>query len=207
MNPKHWAWWILPMFGILAGWIFRTSEEFRLPHPRDAKVETRLLVLPDGRAMRFLRGPSMSIFLSQTEVPGSWTEEFQSEPLSHTEAKSFADHLSTMTGKSLRLPTAAEWRTAARAGVPSAEFPWGFGADLPTKKIHFDLSDAPNTFGPKFGYGFCDLAGGVWEWTEEGILLGSAWSEANPETLRIEYQWNPPEGYRGKDAGVRLVWE
>jgi len=87
MNPKHWAWWILPMFGILAGWIFRTSEEFRLPHPRDAKVETRLLVLPDGRAMHFLRGPSMSIFLSQTEVPGSWTEEFQSEPLSHTEAK------------------------------------------------------------------------------------------------------------------------
>ncbi len=206
MNPRHSAWWLLPIFGILAGLVFRPSEDLVLPHPEDVKVDSRMLVLPDGRALRFLRGPSMSVFLSETEVPRHWLQDLQHQPPSHSDALAYAELLSEITGTSLRLPTAEEWRTAARAGVTNAEFPWGFGPSRPDD-ILFGLDRIPEKPGPAFGYGFRDLAGGVWEWTQEGILLGSAWSEQNPGTLRIDHEWLPPETYRGKDVGLRLVWE
>ena len=207
MNPKHPAWLLLPILGIIAGVLFRPSEGIDLPHPEDMPIETRMLVMPDGLALRFLKGPDMEVFLSETEIPASWFQPGQSAPPSHADANYFAHTLSERTGKTLRLPTAAEWRAAARAGVPSAQYPWGFGP-LPTSAlIHFDRTDRPEKPGSALGYGFRDMAGGVWEWTEEGVLLGSAWSEVNPETLRIEHQWNPPEGYRGKDVGIRLAWE
>ena len=207
MNPKHPAWFLLPILGIVAGVVFRPSEDIHLPLPEEMPVEPRLLVMPDGRALRFLKGPAMDVFLSETEVPASWIREIQSDPLTHSEAKDFIQTLSKLTKKPLRLPTVMEWRAAARAGVPSAQYPWGFGPLPPSKTIHFDRNDRPENPGSALGYGFRDMAGGVWEWTEEGILLGSAWSEVNPETLRIDYEWNPPEGYRGSDVGIRLVWE
>jgi hypothetical protein len=207
MNPKHPAWWVLPIFGIMVGLRFRPSEGIVVTTPDDQPVERRLLVLPDGRAMRFLRGPGMSVFLSETEVPTAWLSDVQSVPFSHAEAMAYAEALSTLTGNSLRLPTVEEWRDAARAGVASAEFAWGFGPAPDGSRIRFQLPEPPDTPGSAFGYGFRDLAGGMWEWTLEGTLLGSAWSESNPETLRIDHAWSPPPGYRGADAGIRLAWE
>ena len=90
--------------------------------------------------------------------------------------------------------------------MANAQFNWGFGPNLP-KGIAFDLRRPPSRPGPALGYGFRDLAGGHWEWTEEGVLLGGAWSERDPETLRIESQWEPPGGYADLDTAVRLVWE
>jgi hypothetical protein len=207
MNPKHPAWWFLPILGILLGVLFRPSEELRFDAPTPAKVERRTLRMPDGTRLRFLRGPDMDIFLSETEVPSRILQLFQKEPLAFSEAGNFARWLSTETGETLRLPTAAEWRTAARAGVPNAEFAWGFGPPRPPDGVAFGLERPPRQPGKPFGYGFRDLTGGVWEWTAEGLLLGSAWSEVNPETLYLDFEWKPPAEYRGADTGVRVVWE
>lgn len=207
MNPRHPGWWLLPIFGIAAGVLFRASEDPALPSPASAEVESRVLFMPDGRALRFLRGPGMTTFLSLTEIPESLLQDFQPHPLSHEEAQSFCRWLSDRSGTPLRLPSAAEWRSAARAGVDNAEFAWGFGPADPPASIHFALGAPPQKPGPALGVGFRDLAGGLWEWTAEGILLGSAWSESNPETLRIDFEWQPPVGYRGRDAGLRLAWD
>lgn len=207
MNPRHPGWWVLPLFGITAGLLFRPSEAYRIPSPERASVESRTLCLPDGSALRFLRGPDMEVYLSQTEVPPAITGELFQGPLSFSKAGEFCAWLSDLTGQRLRLPTAAEWRQAARAGVDNAEFAWGFAPASPPPGIHFGRETPPSSPGPAFGYGFRDLAGGTWEWTAEGQLLGSAWSERNPETLRIEHAWSPPPGYRDRDTGVRLAWE
>jgi formylglycine-generating enzyme required for sulfatase activity len=139
----------------------------------------------------------MRIWISETEFPRVG--------LSFADAQAVCAELSRQTGQTLRLPTLLEWRQAARAGIQNLPYPWGYDRDLP-EHLRFGLPEPPSTPGPAFGYGFRDLAGGVWEWTAEGVLVGSAWSESNPETLKIDHAWVPPEGYGDLDTGIRLVW-
>lgn len=200
---------LFPIFGILLAWVFRPSEipvDSRHPPPA-SRIHKRTLHLPDGQGLRFIEVPGSGFALSEIEVPASLLALYSGETASHAGALSFASWLSQSTGQHLRLPRAEEWRLAARAGIPNAEFPWGFGPPLPPGGLHFALVKPPKKPGPAFGFGFRDLAGGRWEWTAEGLLLGSAWSEQNPQTLYIHHQWAPPDHYTGADTGIRLLWE
>ena len=65
-----------------------------------------------------------------------------------------------------RLPTEAEWEKACRGGLESQKYPWG-NDDADETKAHFDSVTGPKrvcTY-EKNGYGLCDMAGNVWEWT------------------------------------------
>lgn len=204
---------LFPMLGGLLAWVFRPSEPtWSLDTPALTRPpEYRTLNLPDGRALRFIRvrgtDDIAEFFLGETEVPADIWGLFSDQEPGHALAVDFCDWFSKVTKRKFRLPRAEEWRLAARAGVPNAEFPWGFGPPIPPKNLHFNLQAPPDTPGPALGYGFRDLAGGRWEWTAEGLALGSAWSERDPRTLYINHAWRPPVGYAGKDIGLRLVWE
>lgn len=211
-TPPGWALLAFPMLGSLLAWMFRPSERdlhTREPH-HPPHIPRRILALPDGQALRFLGIPDpaggTAFHLMETEIPASVWRGFRPDPPTRRDAEAFARHLSERTGRSLRLPTAAEWRLAARGGVPNANFPWGFGPHPPAGVL-FGLEAPPRKTGPPLGYGFRDLAGGRWEWTQEGVLLGGAWSERDPDTLRIDHAWRPPPGYADRDTGFRLVWE
>ncbi|MEX2607683.1 MAG: SUMF1/EgtB/PvdO family nonheme iron enzyme [Kiritimatiellia bacterium] len=204
---------LFPMLGGLIAWVFRPSEPaWSLDTPEYVRApERKILNLPDGSALRFIRVRGTDdipdFFLSETEVPAALWSAFSDQQPSHALALEFCEWLSRQTTQHLRLPRAEEWRLAARAGVPNAEFPWGFGPPIPPKGLRFNLPAPPSKPGPAFGYGFRDLAGGRWEWTQERLALGSAWSERDPNTLYIDHQWHPPPDYAGKDIGLRLVWE
>ena len=67
-----------------------------------------------------------------------------------------------------RLPTEAEWERACRGDLESARYPWG-DDEADATKAHYDSVKGPKAVCsyPKNGFGLCDMAGNVWEWTAD----------------------------------------
>jgi formylglycine-generating enzyme required for sulfatase activity len=97
--------------------------------------------------------------------------------LAHEDAAAYADW------RGGALPTEAEWEFAARGGLEGAEFTWGDerrpggrimantwdGPDFPWRTTGDDGWERTSPVGafPANGYGLHDMAGNVWEWTDD----------------------------------------
>jgi formylglycine-generating enzyme required for sulfatase activity len=131
----------------------------------------------------------------------------------------------------VRLPTAKEWRHAARGGQDkSAVYPWpgesiritdGKKRDKGKIRLNalvknqFELNEYSGGFitTPSYsywpnGYGLYNMAGNVAEWTNiPGQALGGAWSQ-NPYFARINSQgFNGDQPAARRDIGFRYVIE
>ena len=162
------------------------------------------------------------------------TEDHPVVCVSWHQAKAYTEWLSRITGQTYRLPTEAEWEFAARAGS-AGKYWWGehmaagkanclgdqcgerFTNTAPAKALE------PNPFG------LFNMAGNVWEWTEDcyvadiyakkpshfpaattgpedckRVIRGGSWSD-NAWVLRSSFResWKP--GVRLNDLGFRVV--
>ena len=109
--------------------------------------------------------------------PGSTLDGLEDEPVVHV-AFEDAEAYAAWAGKSL--PSEAEWERAARGGVDDATYVWGDEPEPPGERLanywhgdfpwcHCEGYGARQPVGsyPANGYGLHDMAGNVWEWTDD----------------------------------------
>lgn len=159
------------------------------------------------------------------ELPRAWWLAFRGEDvpvgldpaepahtMSYDDAQAFCVWLSERCGVTVRLPTAAEWQIAARAGTPGVTYPWGW--NHPAGRAVFNASGPARsaTLAPN-PWGLFDMSGNLAEWVgageddETAPAMGGSWAERTPRHLRIGHRLLLPKTYRDRDTGFRFVIE
>jgi formylglycine-generating enzyme required for sulfatase activity len=121
------------------------------------------------------------------------------EPVVHV-AYEDAEAYAAWAGASL--PSEAEWERAARGGLDGAAYVWGEEAEAPGQRLanywHGDFpwradegygARSPVGSFPANGFGVCDMAGNVWEWTADwyagppgtGCCMEESYDPAQPQ--------------------------
>jgi serine/threonine protein kinase/formylglycine-generating enzyme required for sulfatase activity len=151
-----------------------------------------------------------------------WTlaDARRNEPLrgiSRDDASAYCRWLSKKTGRTVRLPSLAEWRLAATGGDDRRIHPWGPGFDyalatsaLPKIEHPPVVGSSPSDRGP---FGHRDLAGSVREWVSDpGIaypacIAGGGWTEDSPERFRSNAVESVPPESAFPAIGFRILVE
>ncbi len=152
----------------------------------------------------------------------------------YDDASAYCRWLSEELGRTMRLPTEAEWEKAARGGVDGHRYPWGDAID--SGKCHFlnDVAAKPQrgtkpvgTYPPN-GFGLYDMAGNVWEWVSDWyakdyyasgsprdpsgpssgttrIVRGGSWVNDDVSMLRCAYRHKVPHDTYAYSIGFRIV--
>jgi formylglycine-generating enzyme required for sulfatase activity len=141
------------------------------------------------------------------------------------DAIAFCDWLSQKSGKSIRLPTEAEWEYACRAGTTT---PFHFGSTISTSQANYNGDHAygdgskgefrkkttnVGSFSPN-AFGLHDMHGNMWEWcsdwvdsknqSSDRIIRGGSWLD-DPGTCRSAIRFTTPPAFRRADFGFRVV--
>jgi formylglycine-generating enzyme required for sulfatase activity len=118
------------------------------------------------------------------EGPGSNLDDREDHPVVHVTFEDVAAYCK-WAGKSL--PTEAEWEFAARGGLAGAVYTWGdefapqgrmlantWQGEFPWENLKTDGYEGTSPVGafPANGYGLYDMAGNVWEWTDDFFRPG-----------------------------------
>ena len=145
-----------------------------------------LLEMTDGDFEQWLQD---NFGASKHRLPTHWTDQTFSSPsqpvvgISWYEARAYCLWLTWVSGKPVRLPTEAEWQSAA-AGVDNRRWPWGQQPQAPqlaenwrcnAEATHVRATTPVGVFPQSDTPGDCalvDMAGNVQEW------CSSAWCES-----------------------------
>jgi formylglycine-generating enzyme required for sulfatase activity len=146
------------------------------PGPVDLRHLSQWWTWTPGACWRHPEGPSSTI---------SDRRDHPVVHVAHEDAAAYARWVGA------RLPSEAEWEIAARGGLEGTAFTWGDeprpdgrimantwdGPDFPWRSSRESgwLRTSPVGSFPANGYGLVDMAGNVWEWTDDW------WTSRHPE--------------------------
>ena len=150
------------------------------------------------------------------------------EEVSWNDCQKFISKLNSITGKTFRLPTEAEWEYAARGGKKSRGYQYSGSNNLSDVAWYTDNSGSKtHTVGSKQAneLGIYDMSGNVYEWCQDWKGSYSSSSQVNPtgdnsgsyrvgrggswsyaaRICRSSYRIGYTPGYRYDNLGLRLV--
>jgi formylglycine-generating enzyme required for sulfatase activity len=168
----------------------RYIPEHATPHPWDGPYNAHIASFDIG-AFAVTRQEYQRFIDAGGPTPVDWDRinlqnpRFPATGVSWENATAYAQWLGSKTGIPFRLPSAAEWETAARgglvrdskagpAGAPPEDadqvefplFPWGNDPPMGRACLGRKEADAPceiDAYEPN-GYGLYNVVGNVWEW-------------------------------------------
>jgi formylglycine-generating enzyme len=141
------------------------------------------------------------------EGPGSSLNGRDRHPVTHV---AYADAVAYAAWAGQELPTEAEWEYAARGGLDGKIFCWGdeltpkgrpmantWEGEFPWQNLLHDGYErtSPVKAFPPNGYGLYDMAGNVWEWTQDFFTPGHGTPEhpcCTPHNPRVT---SPDDSY------------
>jgi formylglycine-generating enzyme required for sulfatase activity len=155
-------------------------------------------------------------------------DNYPVEQVSWDDAQEYIKKLSSVNGKSFRLPTEAEWEYAARSGGKDEKYPGGNELNaLAWYRGNSDGSPHPVAQKKPNGFQLYDMGGNLREWCQDRfdwhsyenssrknpqgplsgssrMLRGGSWINLAWDCRSTFREWNGP-GYRYGDIGFRLV--
>jgi len=166
---------------------------------------------------------------SLSKREGEDTLRYPINGLTWQEAAEFCRVLSEKTGRTVRLPTEAEWEYACRAGTTTA---FSFGETISAEQANFGQQGrgmiTPVDAYPANDWGLYDMHGNLMQWCsdwferdpedgavtdpkgpEEGrnrVHRGGSYS-SRLDRIRSAYRANSAPGFRGSHIGFRIVLE
>jgi len=102
----------------------------------------------------------LRLVAEEIEMPWNWPAE-----VNYLEAKAFCNWKSKNTGKTLRLPTEAEWKRLSELVQVDDELEW----ETAPGNINLEHFTSPCPVDKFSVGGFYDVIGNVWQWTETPI--------------------------------------
>jgi sulfatase modifying factor 1 len=150
------------------------------------------------------------------------------------DAVAYCAWLSGAGGRTVRLPTEAEWEKAARGGLEGKRYPWGDSLDPNMANFLADPSSRAlqgttrcRSFPPN-AYGLFDMVGNVWEWVHdwhsrsyyatspqhapmgprEGtlrVVRGGSWLAADVRMLSCSHRHKVPPDTYSYGIGFRIA--
>ena len=119
-------------------------------------------------------------------VMGSWPGGAQNpvESVSWNDCQNFIKKLNSLTGRTFRLPTEAEWEYAARGGKKSRHYKYsGSNNIFDVAWYNRNSGGSTHAVGTKSPneLGIYDMSGNVWEWCSDWYGGYSAGAQTNPQ--------------------------
>lgn len=208
------SYWSLP-FGE-PEWVRIPSGEFWLDSEsgqwEDEKPVHRCHLEAFAIARTPITNAQYQIFVQATEhkVPTNWVDgRPPKNKVNHPvgtvtwhDALAYCNWLGQVTGRTITLPSEAQWEKAARGAEDKLVYPWGdqFEATL-CNCWELELEDTtpvgifPAGASP---YGVLDMSGNVWEWTR------SLWGK-DLEKPEFKYPYDPRDGRENLQAGDDIL--
>ena len=110
--------------------------------------------------------------------------QYPVESVSWNDCKEFVSRLSSLTGRTFRLPTEAEWEYAARGGNQSRHYKYSGSDNIGNVAWHAGNSgSSTHAVGTRTAneLGIYDMSGNVWEWCSDWYGFYSAGAQTNPQ--------------------------
>ena len=110
--------------------------------------------------------------------------QYPVEQVSWNDCQEFVSRLNSLTGRTFRLPTEAEWEYAARGGNKSSHYKYSGSGNISDVAWYDDNSDGKtHAVGTKTAneLGIYDMSGNVWELCSDWYGSYSAGSQTNPQ--------------------------